>query len=254
MKLTSRLVQFRLAAALATVLAAAACDGRPTPTTPAPMPQPTNENPAPAPTPTPDPVPAAPPSSRYLVTFDATWSRSTHPQDPPDAPHFSPLIGGTHRASVVFWDVGRLATPGIQWMAEAGSRSPLDAEVRAAIAAGDGEFVVTRDGQINSPARVTFELTISQTYPLITLVTMVAPSPDWFVGVSGLPLFENGAWREDVRVDLFPYDAGTDNGVSFMSPDDESRPHGPISRLTGFPFLVNGAVAPLGTLTFRRLQ
>ena len=46
--------------------------------------------------------PAAP-KQFDLVTFDATWSRSTHPEDPPDNPHFSPLIGATHRSSVVFW-------------------------------------------------------------------------------------------------------------------------------------------------------
>ena len=46
---------------------------------------------------------------------------------------------------------------------------------------------------------------------------MVAPSPDWFVGVSGLPLFENGQWVEERRIDLVPWDAGTDSGTTFES-------------------------------------
>jgi hypothetical protein len=199
-------------------------------------------------------VPApAPATARYRVTFDATWSRTTHPQDPPDDPHFSPLIGGTHKATVTFWQPGALASPGIQRMAEAGARSPLSTEIEAAIAAGQAEVVITRDGQFDSPDRVTIEFTVSQQFPLVTLVTMVAPSPDWFVGVGGLPLFENGAWREEVQVELFAYDAGTDSGRSFMSADEETRPHVPIARISGFPFLVGSQVPPLGTFTFVRL-
>jgi hypothetical protein len=192
--------------------------------------------------------------ARYQAVFEATWSRSTHPQDPPDDPHFSPLIGATHRSTVSFWAPGQLATPGIRLMAERGARSPLTDEIAAAIAQGHAQFVVTRDGQFDSPNQITIEFDVSQAFPLITLVTMVAPSPDWFAGSNALPLFENGAWRDEVRIDLDPYDAGTDHGLSFMSADDEARPAVPIARLMGFPFLAGSTVPPLGSLTFRRVQ
>lgn len=43
------------------------------------------------------------------------------------------------------------------------------------------------------------------------------PSPDWVVGVSGLELCNRDcSWAETKTVDLFPYDAGTDNGISYM--------------------------------------
>jgi hypothetical protein len=98
------------------------------------------------------------------------------------------------------------------------------------------------------------EITVSQRFPLVTLVTMVAPSPDWFVGVSALPLFDAGAWKDDIRVELFAYDAGTDSGVSFRSPDLESRPREPIARMTGFPFLGDSGVPPLGTFRLERVE
>lgn len=200
----------------------------------------------------PPPAPA-PATARYQVTFDATWSRASHPQDPPDDPHFSPLIGVTHGVAVTFWQPGSLATPGIQRMAETGSTSPLDAEMQVAIDAGTAQALLRGPGLSDSPGIAMIEFEASQTFPLVTLVTMVAPSPDWFTGTTALALFENGAWHEEVRVEVFAYDAGTDSGLSFMSPDEETRPHVPITRITGFPFLVSGQVPALGTMTFRRL-
>jgi hypothetical protein len=68
------------------------------------------------------------------------------------------------------------------------------------------------------------------------------------------PLFENGQWVADRKIDLLPWDAGTDSAVTFGSPDLETVPRQPISRILGFPFLLNGALPPLGTLTFTRIQ
>jgi hypothetical protein len=51
----------------------------------------------------------------------------------------------------------------------------------------------------------------------MSLVTMIGPSPDWFVGVSGFDLcLSNCTWMEDASFDLFPYDAGTDSGITYM--------------------------------------
>lgn len=227
----------------------AACSSSTAPTAPLPMAPSTPMQPEPGP-PAPAPAPA---TARYQVTFDATWSRTSHPQDPPDDPHFSPLIGATHASTVTFWQAGGLASAGIQRMAETGSTSPLDAEMQAAITAGTAERLLRGPNLSDSPGMATIEFDVSQAFPLVTLVTMVAPSPDWFTGTTALALFENGAWREEVRVEVFAYDAGTDSGVSFMSADQETRPHVPITRITGFPFLVNGQVPPLGTMTFRRM-
>lgn len=45
----------------------------------------------------------------------------------------------------------------------------------------------------------------------------VAPSPDWFVGVSGLNLcLKNCTWVTSKILPLYPWDAGTDNGVTYL--------------------------------------
>jgi hypothetical protein len=144
-----------------------------------------------------------------------------------------------------------LASLGIQRMAEWGSQAPLDAEVEAAIAAGSAEFVLRDDEVPDSPGTASLDFTINDDHSLVTLVTMVAPSPDWFVGVAGLDLRPGGQWVESLTVTLWPYDAGTDSGASYNSPDQPTNPHQPISLITTLP-LGNGVA--LGTFEFVRLD
>jgi hypothetical protein len=196
-------------------------------------------------------TPPAPATARYRVTFDATWSAQTHAV--PADPHFSPLIGGTHGSAVRFWEAGGLASEGIRLMAERGRQSPLDLEVDAARAAGTAEHLLRGEAPRGSPSSISLEFEVSQGFPLVTLVTMVAPSPDWFVGVDSLPLFENGRWTEERVVPLVPWDAGTDSGEDFNSPDAPTMPREPIVRIGTPPLGAAGAAAPMGTFTFVRI-
>ena len=80
---------------------------------------------------------------------------------------------------------------------------------------------------------------------------MIAPSPDWFVGVSGRSLQdESGEWLEELEVTLYPYDAGTDDGATYTSANADSSPQQPIRGIRGeAPF----SDAPIGTFTFTRI-
>ncbi len=190
-------------------------------------------------------APAA--SLEYRVTFNATWSQATHPQDFPANPHFSSLVGAAHNANVTFWAEGELATTGIKDIAERGSSTVFRAEVDAAVAAGNASGRVLA-GNINpSPGVATGTFIVDSDFPLVTFVSMIAPSPDWFVGVTGLRLHDNGTWFNNVVVDLAPYDAGTDSGTTFTSSNLATVPPEVISEITGFPF--EGS-PPLGTLAF----
>lgn len=193
-------------------------------------------------------------TARYRVRFESRWSAATHPNDYPSTAHLSPLIGGNHNASVAFWREGQLASPGIRAMAEMGRVNPLDTEIMAAITAGTAGAVFNGPPLDQTPGAVTMEVTASQRFPLLTLVTMVAPSPDWFLGVSGLPLFENGQWMAERRVDLEAWDAGTDSGQTFNSPDLVTTPFAPISRILTAPLSPGGRVTSLGTFIFTRIQ
>ena len=191
--------------------------------------------------------------ARYRLTFDATWSAATHPTDFPNTAHFSSLIGATHDGSASFWREGVPASPGIQDMAERGRTTPLDQEIDAAIRSGSAERTWTGSGIGSSPGATSLEFEVSRRYPLATFVSMIAPSPDWFVGVSGLPLFQDGRWVDQQRIDLIPWDAGTDSGITFTSPDRDTQPRLGISRILSAPLAPAGSIRPLGTFTFTRL-
>lgn len=205
-----------------------------------------------------DPIPTAvePPRdsvATYTVTFTSTWSAATHPLDfPTTSAHYSGLIGATHTSAVVFWRGGELASPGIKDMAELGSKSPLTDEIAAAISSGTARYEISGGGLRPSPGQLTHDFSITDTHPLVSLVTMIAPSPDWFVGVADLPLLQNDRWVDSLTVELRGWDAGTDHGTTYIATDVPATPHVPIAPLVDGPFLVGGVVPPLGTFTFVR--
>ena len=194
----------------------------------------------------------AEPRAEYTVTFDAAWSAATHPVDFPGNPHFSGLIGATHNNQVRFWRAGRRASDGIKAMAETGSKTPLNDEIRAAQADGTADKLLSGGGIDPSPGSVSLDFVIRRDHPLVTLVSMVAPSPDWFGGVSALSLIEGGQWVDELTVELFPYDAGTDSGTTYTSADRPTSPREPIERIEGRPLAFRGQVASVGTFTFTR--
>lgn len=188
----------------------------------------------------------------YTVTFAATWSEATHPADFPRNPHFSPLVGATHNSEVVFWELGQIASAGMEQMAETGLTGSLRNEVETALQNGYvGSFLLDR-GLSPSPGALSFTFEITPEYPRITLVSMIAPSPDWFVGVSGLDLLENGQWRDRVEVELFAYDAGTDSGAGYTAQNADTDPAEAITRIEAAPFVVNDNLTSVGTFTFVR--
>jgi hypothetical protein len=190
----------------------------------------------------------APAWATYTAVFDATWSAETHPESFPAAAHWSGLIGGTHDAAASFWAPGELATTGIKQMAEWGAQTVLAQEIEDQIAAGHAGVVIAADPLWESPGQASVSFTIGVDHPLVTLVTMIAPSPDWFAGVRGLNLLDGQTWRDEVVVQLYPHDAGTDSGATYTAPDLATVPPEPISSITGAPFTPG---VPVATLTFR---
>ncbi len=197
---------------------------------------------------------AAAGAATYTVTFDASWSEQTHPQDFPDDAHFSGLIGAVHNEHVSFWQEGLPASPGIRNMAETGNKDPLGREIDEAVSKGTAFVKLSGDGIDSSPGSVSLTLLVDEEYQFVTLVSMIAPSPDWFVGVDTLSLRDEDGWIDNLVVELYPYDAGTDSGATYEAPDSPTEPAEPITAITGGILADNIAVAPLGTFTFKRVM
>lgn len=69
--------------------------------------------------------------------------------------------------------------------------------------------------------------------PQVSFVVRIVPSPDWFVGVDSLDLCDGDRWREQVTMDLYPHDAGTDSGFTFSSPNFATIPQDTVTEVRG---------------------
>ena len=169
--------------------------------------------------------------AKYQVTYETLWTRNRFPKDFLPNAHFSGLVGGSHNDKYSMWKPGGMSTRGMEAMAESGKQLALLLEM---IAEDDNmlEFL-TLEGIGSGTGAQSRSLVVDRSHPLISLVSMIAPSPDWFVGVYGLDMCNQSiGWIPFHRVKLFPYDAGTDNGLIFTSPDYDTQPREPIHRLT----------------------
>ena len=178
-----------------------------------------------------EPVCAQTGTATYTVTFTGNWNRDSTPGGVVGSAHFTTLIGAVHDSSVTFWTSGGTATAGVEDVAESGATSAFRSEITAA---GEAVSSIVQESGTSATGSNTFEVTFSRTHPLLTLLSMIGPSPDWFVGVSGLSMLdESSAWRPSHEADLFPYDAGTEDGESFSLGNPSTDPRGTITSLRG---------------------
>jgi hypothetical protein len=188
----------------------------------------------------------------YALTFTSEWSSTTHPTDFPSSAHYSGLIGMTHSSNNLLWQKGTLASTGIKDMAETGGKAQLSSEVSAFISAGTANAEISGSGISNTPGTITVTFTTDSRFPLVSVVSMIAPSPDWFVGVNSTNLMGNGSFVSGKTIDLFPYDAGTDSGSTYTSVNSVTSPFENIQELTGSPFLNGSSVQRLGQFVFTK--
>ena len=193
-------------------------------------------------------------NTKYKVTLSSTWSAQTHPLTFPSNPHFSTLVGATHNVNTKFWDAGKLATSGIEVMAESGGTSSLISEINNNISLGDSDIQILAAGIGSSPGSSSFTVNVNSSHTFLTVVTMLAPSPDWFIGVTAYNLMPNGVWIDKETVTLYAYDAGTDDGSSYTSTNADTNPKESIMKITTTPFVVNNMVVPVAKLTIEKMN
>ena len=171
-------------------------------------------------------------NARYRLKFLTTWREETFPTNYPPNRHFSRLIGTNHNSLGEIWKEDTIASEGIRLMAEAGNNTVLGAEIESKIQTGIAEQLIVAEALSFSQTEIFYEFSASDTHPLLSLVTMVAPSPDWFVGINSFNLRPNGSWLDKAIIDLNVYDAGTDDGEIYTSPNQPSSPKESITKLS----------------------
>lgn len=194
----------------------------------------------------------------YEVTFTGMWTAQTHPLEYPKAgvvtgPHFSGLIGTTHGDGYALIREGMSPTRGLERLSEEGKHSPLDDEIRQAIARGQAGRLIETDPIRDMSKPMTARFTVDEKFPMVSAVAMIAPSPDWFAGAPAVNLRPNGEWVETVEVMMNAWDSGGDNGTTYEAPDDDANPKGNTMLNESKHFVQEGRRVPVARLTFRKL-
>ena len=202
----------------------------------------------------PEPL-AEPLSAEYTVEFSINWNAEDYPTDYPANDHFSTLIGWSHATSTEFFQVGALASEGIKNMAELGSTSALGDEINAKIANEEGLALIKGGALSTGVGVIEVNVQVSNEFSAITLSSMVAPSPDWYVAIVNVSLLENGSFVDEKIVPIEVYDAGTDSGSSYSSTNQATSPAEAISLLIAPPLGTGSGVSPMiGTATITRIN
>lgn len=189
----------------------------------------------------------------YKVTFTGQWKTPQHAV-PPTA-HFTPIIGMVHNATAFMYQPGTLASLGAEAVAEDGNSFPLIREVDSLIAlkkaVSNPIYFVT---PINASSTIT--IYVNDRYPLFSCMSMLAPTPDWFLGVNAVDLRQGSGWASDTTVQVYAYDAGTEERDLFNQDNAPTSPQQPIAPLSpaNASVLANGnaVIAPVATLRFVR--
>ncbi|XP_064292531.1 spondin-2-like [Plodia interpunctella] len=174
--------------------------------------------------------------AKYEVEFTGMWSRNTHPQQYPEndwTPQYSDLVGASHGTQYILWAPGSLVSEGFRDLVEHANSSKLEGEIVEKIG-DDVRTLIKSKGlsypKMNNPTHAIFRT--DKNHHLVTVAVGIVPSPDWFLGVTRFDLCqEDSTWLKDRELYLFPWDAGTDNGVSYESPKSLTFPQGAVSRV-----------------------
>jgi hypothetical protein len=188
----------------------------------------------------------------YEVTLDATWSAATHPLEHPASAHFSWSIAASHDEGYRLFEEGAIASSGLERLAEEGELDPFDAEIQAAVDRGAAGALFAGKPIQRAPGRTAFDIEVTTDHPMVSFATMVAPSPDWFIGAAGVPLLVDDRWVAEKTLPLVVWDAGTDGGLTFLAADADTRPRERVAPSASKHFNADGRAVPIGRVTFRR--
>lgn len=189
---------------------------------------------------------------RYAVTVTFSWDGAPADGHPADK-HWSRLIAFAHSSRYDLFGDGDTASSGLALVATNGRVSVLEAELAEGRRRDRVAGQVVLPGLDTGEGTFVFEIDVTEKHRFVSFATMLAPSPDWFSGVSGVDLMDDGVWR-DLTLPLWVWDAGADSGPDFSGPNMSTQPRQSVRLLTHPAFLTPAGLDPIGSVAFRRLE
>jgi len=171
----------------------------------------------------------------YKMELQTFWDEQTFPKQYPQwrpSAQWSKTVGYSHGQSLSLFSVGNLVDEGVRQFVETGESEVLD------LAAENKTFL---DGILAPPiltgvGKTSANIFVDGNNSCVSAMTKIVPSPDWFVGLDSLQLCNDGHFIQSFATEVFPLDAGTDNGFTFTSPNWETEPRAEVFTISNdFP-------------------
>jgi hypothetical protein len=183
---------------------------------------------------------------RFLVTIQISWGDPRVPIGHPNDPHTGNMFLVTHNPYYSLFKVNNIASLGIRKSAEYGVVDELKMESQKS---PDVYKIYTSD-VLKAPGVRTFIIEDNSMFPLFSFTTMLAPSPDWFTGITNIDLRS----ITNHTFPLYAYDSGSAYGSIFMTePKYHRKMLIPISYKADAPFFPTGNVIPIGYININKL-
>ncbi|XP_078587707.1 spondin-1-like isoform X2 [Branchiostoma floridae x Branchiostoma japonicum] len=174
---------------------------------------------------------------KYTLVFEGLWSAKRFPKQYPiyrPKASWSSLVGVTHNDEYTLWHKGEIASEGVKLFAEKAGSFKLFSDF-ADSKGTSGKFFADEIKNKGVGERKT-DFAIDADHSKVSFMVKIVPSPDWFVGLDSKDLCQNGKWIDQFSTRLGPWDAGTDKGFTFTSPNWATVPQEPVFQISStFP-------------------
>ncbi len=200
--------------------------------------------------------PASARTTSYRVTFLSTWSRETNGGVLPANAGFSALTGVTHNEEYFLWALGGRVSPAVEMLVEEGDAAALRMDFSGLIDNRTAGLIIAGGALTSAAGSVNVTFAANCSFPRVSLLARIEPSPDWFTGISRVSLIDDTKeWIGNSEHNLFVYDAGTEIGDRFLTTGANVNPPQAIARLTGNQAIgFNAGRERIGLLTLVRLE
>mmetsp|Transcript_3387 Transcript_3387/g.7089 ORF Transcript_3387/g.7089 Transcript_3387/m.7089 type:complete len:401 (-) Transcript_3387:22-1224(-) len=180
----------------------------------------------------------SPNSTHYFCIMRGLWNPFNHPKKYPNLARMSNPIMYSSTKQYMPWLINRATTWGVEKIAETGFTDTFKIETKAAgdmindIQEGRGFFIDQEDPEKNYAYMPGIKVTPD--FPFLSGLAGMSPTPDWFTGFYLLDVideYDRTFWNRMI-IHTYPWDAGTDDGDTYMSVDQDLDPPKAIQRIT----------------------
>ena len=167
-------------------------------------------------------------SAKYKVIFKNLLTEENFgdlPGFPKTGLVFSPLAGVSHSNRLSFFTIRGFASKEVEQIAETGVNKKFIRRAMKLRSQGRGVKSVVDVGAPTLPGKVqALTLKVDCKHPFLTVLGMIAPSPDWIVQLNNRDTYDEkkGKFINFMSGTLIAYDTGVDDGREFTPPLDLS--------------------------------